>query len=95
MSLPPPSISILPLVDFTANREEARALRSFFLNCIRVQVSAPGPISKVRLIQGSETLTLFCLDDQRANQENYSGKEKCRVTIYFDFLILVQEAQFP
>lgn len=82
-------------MDFTANREEARALRSFFLNCTRVQVSTLGPISKGRLIQGSEPLMLFCLDHQRANQENYSGKEKWHVTIHFDFLILVQEAQFP
>lgn len=39
---------------------------------------------------------LSCLDHQRANQENYSGKEKWQpVTIHVDFLILVQEVQFP
>lgn len=58
-------------------------------------MSTLGPISKIRLIQGSETLMLFYLDHKRANQENYSGKEKWHVTIHFDFLILVQEAQFP
>lgn len=92
------SSNLYPTISgFHSKYRQARALRSYYIKpfFLRVQVPTVGPISKVRLIQESETLMLFCLDHQRANQENYSGKEKRPVAIHLDFLILLQEVQFP
>lgn len=92
------SSNLYPTISgFHSKYREARILRScyiksfFFLLVQEYKYLLLVPLA----IQGSETLMLFYLDHQRANQENYSGKEKWRVTIHFDFLILVQEAQFP
>lgn len=91
MFLPPPPISVPPVVDFAANTEEPEPyIKSFCLNCARVPTL--GHISKVRITQESETILALIFREQTRKLQ-WEGKASCH--LHFDFLILIQEVQCP
>lgn len=92
MSLPPPPISVPPVVDFAANTEEPEPyIKLFCLN--RARVSTLGHISKVRITQESETIILALIFREQTREIKWEGKVACH--LHFDFLILIQEVQYP
>lgn len=80
MSLPPPPISVPPVVDFAANTEEPEPyIKLFCLNCARV--STLGHISKVRITQESETIILALIFREQTREITVGRKSVLSSTL--------------